>query len=87
MPVKAFSNSSSSYDKSNKIDTSILLQTLYLRTNYIESNVEEDIDFKNQYNIKKLPDPISIQEAASKNTLTNYSTIQYTKKHCTYKSE
>ena len=27
-----------------KIDTSLFLQKPYLRTNYIESNVEEDID-------------------------------------------
>ena len=34
---------------------------------YIESNIEEDIDLKNQYRIKNLPDSISIREAASKN--------------------
>ena len=38
-----------------------------MRTKYIESNIEEDIDLKNQFRIKKLPDPISIREAASKN--------------------
>ena len=38
-----------------------------MRTNYIEANIEEDIDLKNQYRIKSLPDPISIREAASKN--------------------
>ena len=36
-------------------------------TNYIESNIEEDIDLKNQFRNKNLPDPISIREAASKN--------------------
>ena len=39
----------------------------YLRTSYIESDTEEDIDFKNQYRIKNLPDPVSISEAAPKN--------------------
>ena len=29
--------------------------------------MEEDIDLKNQYRTKNLPDPISIREAASKN--------------------
>ena len=50
----------------NKIDTSLFVQKPYLRTNYIEANIEEDIDLKNQYRIKNLPDPISIREAASK---------------------
>ena len=43
----------------------------YLRFNYIESNLEEDIVLKNQYRIKNLPDPISIREAASKNYVDN----------------
>ena len=43
----------------------------YLRTNYIESNIEEDIDLKNQYRIKNLPDPISIREPATKNYIVN----------------
>ena len=37
----------------------------------MESKIEEDIDFKNQYRIKNLPDPISIREAASKNFVDN----------------
>ena len=37
-----------------------------MRTNYIESNIEEDIDKKNQYRIKNPMDPISIREPASK---------------------
>ena len=43
-----------------------LYKKIYLRTNFIESNKEEDIDLKNQNRIKNLPDPISIREAASK---------------------
>ena len=54
-----------------KIDTSLFVQKPYLRNNYIEDNTEEDIDLKNQYSIKNLPDPISIQEAASKNNVDN----------------
>ena len=65
MPINVFGNSSSNSD--SKIDTSLFLQKPYLRTNYIESNIEEDIDLKNQYRIKNLPDPIKIREAASKN--------------------
>ena len=47
------------------------MQKPYLRTNYIESNIEEDIDLKNQYRNKNLPDLISIREAASKNYVDN----------------
>ena len=39
---------SSSHVKNNKSDTSLFVQKPYLRTNYIESNIEEDIDPKNQ---------------------------------------
>ena len=66
MPLNVFGNSSSFHDDGNKIDTSLFVQKPYLRTNYIESSIEEDIDLKNQYRIKNLPDPISIREACSK---------------------
>ena len=77
MPINVFGNSNSN-DNGNKIDTSLFVQKPYLKTNYIEANTEEDIDLKNQYRIKNLPDPISIREAASKNfvdTLFNDSSI------------
>ena len=70
MPINVFGNSSSSYDN-NKIDTSLFVQKPYLRTNYIESEIEEIIDMKNQYRIKNLPDPISNREACSKNYVDN----------------
>ena len=69
MPINVFRNSS--HAKNNKIDTSLFLEKPYLRTNYIESNIEEDIDLKNHFRIKNLPDPISIREAASKNFVDN----------------
>ena len=69
MPINVFGNSS--HDNNNKIDSSLFVQKPYLRTNYIESNIEEDIDLKNQYRIKNLPDPLSIREAASKNYVDN----------------
>ena len=74
MPINVFGNSSSSYDN-NKIDTSLFVQKPYLGSNYIEADIEEHIDLKNQFRIKNLPDPISIREAASKNMLIIYSTI------------
>ena len=52
-----------------KIDTSLFVQKPYLRTSCIEANIEEDIDLKNQFRIKKMPDPISIREPFSKNSV------------------
>ena len=69
MPINVFGNSSINSD--NEIDTSLFVQKPYLRTNYIEANIEDDIDLKNQYRIKNLPDPISIREAASTNYVDN----------------
>ena len=69
MPINVFGNSSN--NSGNKIDTSLFVQKPYLRTNYIEANIEEDIDLKNQYRIKNLPNPLSITEAASKNYVDN----------------
>ena len=42
-----------------------------MRTNFIESILEEDIDLKIQYRFKKLPNPISIREACRKNHVDN----------------
>ena len=47
MPINVFGNSSNNSEQ--KIDTSFFVQKPYLRTNYIESNKEEDIDLKNQF--------------------------------------
>ena len=69
MPINVFGNSSNNSD--NKIDTSLFVQKPYLRTNYIEANIKEDIDLKNQHRINNLPDPISIRKAASKNYVDN----------------
>ena len=65
MPINVFGKGSNNSD--NKIDTSLFVQKPYLKTDFIESNIEEDIDLKNQFRIKNLPEPISIREPASKN--------------------
>ena len=70
MPKNVFANSSNNSE--HKIDTSLIVQKPYLRTNYIEANIEEDIDLKNQYRIKNTPDPISIREPRSKNYVDNF---------------
>ena len=59
MPINKFSNSSN--NPKQKIDTSLFVQNLFLRTNYIESNIGEDINMKKQYRIENLSDPISIR--------------------------
>ena len=70
MPFNVTLNSSHVIIK--KIDTSLFVQKPDSRTNYIESNIEEDIYLKNQYRIKKLPDPISISEPAPKSYVNNF---------------
>ena len=71
MPINVFGNSNSN-DKGNRVDTSLFVQKPYLRNNFIESNIEEDIDLKNQFRIQRLPDPISIRDACSKIMLIIY---------------
>ena len=61
MPINDFGNSSN--NSGNKIDTSLFVQKPYLRTNYIEANAEEDIDLKNQFRNKNLPNPTEIHDA------------------------
>ena len=65
MPINVFGNSNSN-NSDNKIDTSLLVKKPFVRTNYIEANIEEDIDQTSQFRIKNLPDPISFRIAASK---------------------
>ena len=70
MRINVFGNSLSN-NSQNKFDTTLLVKKPYLRSNYIESNIEEDIDSKNQYRIKNIPDPISFNEAVSKKYVDN----------------
>ena len=49
MPINLFGNRSSSYDKGKTIDISLIVLKSHLITHYIESNIEENIDMKNQY--------------------------------------
>ena len=70
MPINEFGNSNCIIS-GNNIDTSLFVQKPYLRTNYIESNIEEDFELKNRFRIKNLPDPISVREPASKNYVDN----------------
>ena len=73
MPINVFGNSSN--NSVNKIDTGLFVQKLYLRTNYVESDIDQDIDLKNQFRIKNLPDPFSIEKQLRKIMLIIYFTI------------
>ena len=42
--MSVFVDSFSSHDNGKNIDTSLFVQKPYLRYNYIENNIEEDID-------------------------------------------
>ena len=70
MPINIFGNSNSN-DNGNKIDTSLFEQKPYIRANYVESNIDEDIDLNNQFRIKNLTDPISTRNACSKSYVDN----------------
>ena len=70
MPINVFGNSSNN-NNDNKIDTSLFVKKPYLKTNYIEANIEEDIDLRNQYKIKNLIDPINLHDACNKNYIDN----------------
>ena len=70
MPIKVFGNSSN--DKNIKSDTSLFVQKPYLRTKFIESNIEEDIDLKIQFIFKNLPDLFSMIEATSKKYIDKF---------------
>ena len=50
LPIKVFGKTSNNSE--DKFDRSIFVQKTYLRTYFIESNIEEDIDLKNQNRIK-----------------------------------
>ena len=72
MPINVIGNSSSSHDNANKIDTSLFVQKPYLRTNYIEANIEEDFNMKNHMKFKNLPCPHENSGAVCKSYVYNF---------------
>ena len=64
-------HSSSSHDNGKKTDTSLFVQRPYLRSEYIEADIEENIDSKNQFKTKNLPDLFGIREGVSKDDVDN----------------
>ena len=65
MTINVFGNSSN--NSVNKIGTSLFVKKPYLRSNYKEANIEEDIDLKNQYKTINIPEPTNIKDACTKN--------------------
>ena len=60
---------------SSNIKTSDVTKS-YIRDNYIESEMEENINMRNQYYIKNLPNPIDLDDAVNKRyTNSNYLKI------------
>ena len=60
------------------LDTTLFVQKPYLRTNYLESDMEEDIDMKQKFKIKNLADPTNDFDAANKSytdKIINESTL------------
>ena len=66
MPINVFGNSSSTNINGNKIDTSLFVQTPYLRNNCIENDIDDDINLKNQFRIKNLSNPVNDKDAVNK---------------------
>ena len=69
MPTIVFGITSESL--SNALDTSSFVGKSDLKTFFIESNIEENIEVKIQFKFKNLPDPNLDNELANKNYVDN----------------
>ena len=65
MPINVFGNSNSN-NNGDKIDTSLFVQKSYLRSKYIETDIDHDINLKNQYRIINLANPINDKDSVNK---------------------
>ena len=70
MLINVFGNSNSN-DNNNKIDTSRFVKKSYLRSNYLETDIDHDIKLKNQYRIINLTYPISDKDGVNKKFFDN----------------
>ena len=88
MPKAVFGKSSNIPEI--KTDTSLFEQKPYLRTNSIESNIEEDIAMKNQFMLNKLRCPIEKSDAVFKSYVAsglNNPTIIRNTSHVDFKDK
>ena len=65
MPINVFGKSNSN-DNGIKIDSSRFVQKTYLRSNYIETDIDHDNNLKHQYKIINLPQPTSDKDGVNK---------------------
>ena len=65
MPINVFGNSNSN-DNKNKIDTSLFVKKPYLKSNYMETDIDHDINLKHQYKIINLPQPTIDKDGVNK---------------------
>ena len=69
MLIYVFGNSLNNSE--NKIDTSRFVQKSYLRSNYIETDIDHDINLKNQYRLNNLANPINDKDGVNKIYMDN----------------
>ena len=69
LPISVFGKSNQNII--NKIDNSQFVQKSYLRSNYIEENIDQDIDLKNQYRITNIPTPVNDKDFVKKIYIDN----------------
>ena len=65
MTINVFGNSSSSSDN-NKRDLSQYVRKSYIKSNYIETDIDHNIDLKNKYKIINMDNPINNSDSVNK---------------------
>ena len=64
MTINVFGNSLTSLN--DKIDLSQYARKSYIRSNYIETDINHNIDLKNQYKLINIPNPINNNDSVNK---------------------
>ena len=67
MPINVFGNSSNNSEI--KIDTPLFVKKSYLKTIYIQTDIEENIDLKNILELKIYPILLALEKQLQKNML------------------
>ena len=71
MPINVFGNSNSNDNNNNKIDLSQYARKSYIRSNYIETDIDHDINLKNQYRVINSLQPINDNDVVNKIYIDN----------------